>query len=321
MTVRNLGIVVFATGLIILLAFFGFRILSDSGANSSNASTPVVATVYAYASLSEELLGQDQVTWLGAGQDLHDYEPTPRDLRILEEAKLLVASGGVDEWAIDARDGAYVEALSVIDNPLESGAHDHDEDYNESEHGDEEHVEESHHEEGGEKESHGHDHGDVDPHAWTVPANLAQVGEAVLEERGQEDVNNYLPLLLELDGEYRDGLSDCTQNTVLTTHDALSYLGAEYDFELVAAGTQEGELDLGPQELAKTLETIKESGVRYLLVNPLENQDLAQTLATEAELTLLPINLLENTPAEDLTLLEALRQNLESLTTALECST
>ena len=341
MTTRNLGITSLSAGLIVLLAFLGFRTLSDSNGNS--ADTPVVATVYAYAALSEELLGEDQVTWLGEGQDLHDYEPTPQDLRILEDAELLVASGGVDEWAVEARDGGYIEAISVIENPLEGGAHDHGEhdgeDHEEGEHGDEEHSEEheegeahsdedhkgeegehsgeEHHEE--EKDSHSHDHGDIDPHAWTVPGNLVQIGAAILEERGTEDTNEYLTLLTDLDSEYRQRLSGCAQDTVLTTHDALSYLGVEYDFEIVAAGTQEGELDLGPQELAGTLETIEETDVSYILVSPLENQDLAQTLATEADLTILPINLLENTPDGGLSLEEALRQNLDSLATALEC--
>ena len=326
MTTRNLTIAGFSAGLIVLLAFFGFRTLSDSNANSTD--TPVVATVYAYAALSEELLGEDQVTWLGEGQDLHDYEPTPQDLRVLKDAKLLVASGGVDEWAVEARDGGYIEAISVIENPLESGGHDDehsDEDHEEGEaHSSEDHEgEEGEHsvedKEEKDEHSHDHDHGDIDPHAWTVPGNLAQVGAAILAERGTEDTNEYLTLLTDLDDEYRQRLSGCAQDMAITTHNALGYLGAEYDFELVAAGTQEGELDLGPQELAETLETIEETGVRYILVSPLENQDLAQTLATEADLTILPINLLENTPDGGLSLEEALRQNLDSLATALEC--
>ena len=309
LTPRNFVILGAIVGLAVLLAFFGLRSTSDS-----TAEAPVVTTVYAYAALSEELLGTDEVVLLGGTQDLHDYEPSPQDLRVLEGAELLVANGGLDEWAVEARTGVYVEALALVETIEPGGAHDEhdDEHHEEDEDHEDEHDEEK---EAGEK----HDHGDVDPHVWTVPENLVRVGEAILEQRSQADTNEYLPRLRGLEEEYVTRLSACAQDTLVTTHDALGYLGATYDFEIIAAGTQEGELELSPQELARTLEEIEVDGARYLLASPLEDDELARTLAAEADLTVLPIHLLENPPRAELSLEEALRENLESLATALEC--
>ena len=163
----------------------------------------IVTTIHPYYSLVKQIAPKaDVVKLLPTGVSPHLFDPSPRDVRNLADADLIILNGHVDEWALDLIDssGTKAQVLEVFkeisfevieadehghegeEHHDEEEHHDDDEHHDEEEHhGEEEehHDEEEHHAEEEEHhdenmaeahEGHGHHgHGNENPHIWLDP--------------------------------------------------------------------------------------------------------------------------------------------------------
>ena len=194
----------------------------------------------------------------------------------------------------------------------EHEGHGHDEDKEEhGEHGDkDEHEGHGHdedkeeHGEHGDKDEHegheGHDHGVYDPHFWFDPTRVSLAVDAIKialvnidpenKDSYETSANNYTAKLTELDVQTKDLISTipADQRKFITTHEALGYLEARYDVEVLAAiiPSITTEVTATPKQLVNVIEEIKEHEIKVLFMESESPTKAAEVIAQETGVTL-----------------------------------
>ena len=309
----------------------------------------VVATVYPLGYFAERI-GGDRVevnVLVGPGIEAHGFEPTVSDLRALGDADVIVMNGiGLEPWlngAIDAL-GNEVEAIVVEaadpSRAMEGEVHSHgeeegDHDEDEGDHGDEDADGEGDHgdEDADENGDHGDEASDLDPHMWLNPTLAAGQVERIRDafvaadpsnaEAYRQGASELVAELNALDEEIAASLGSCQHEHFVTSHAAYGYLAAQYGLEQIAVAGLSADVAPSPQRLAQVTDRVTELGLGHVLVEPVLSDRLAQTIARETGIQLLPIHAIGSvTNAE----LEAhadyfglMGDNLGSLRIALAC--
>lgn len=241
-------------------------------------------------------------TLIGADEDAHAYQGKPSDAQAVARAQLLVANGlGFDDWfgRLAHASGGQAPLLIASDgiaprNAPEYAAHDHDEhdhdehdhkhDHDEHEH---DHDEHAHH-------GHGHDHGGLDPHAWQNPLNVkryaANIAAALskLDPQGratyEANLAQYQQALDALDRDYHaffDALP-ADARTLITAHDAFSYLADAYGLKLLAPVGAAGESQPSAATVAAIIGQIRAQNVRAVFLESGIDPRLMQQIAKES---------------------------------------
>jgi zinc transport system substrate-binding protein len=318
------------TGVLLLAACGGTE---DAGAGETavqeEVSAPpldVVVGFYPYQFVAERVGGDDVVVsnLTAPGAEPHDLELSPQRVAELSAADLVLYSAGfqpaVDEAvAQQAADSSLdvlgtVEVRSYEERDLGGAAddgHGHDE---EDDHG---HGEE------------GHDHAGEDPHVWLDPTRLATVADAVAARLGEIDPDRAEAFtgraaelsaeLTALDDELRTGLSSCARTEMVTSHDAFGYLADRYGLDQVAISGLSPEDEPSPRRLAEVARYAQEQGVTTIFFEELVSPRVAESLAREVGAEAQVLSPLE-APPEDGDYLDAMRTNLQTLRTALDCA-
>lgn len=227
---------------------------------------------------------------LPAGVDPHRFEPTPQDAARLAEADLIVANGaGLEEFLDRLLESAAGDAMVIYASEgialMESVEEHHDE-------GEEAHE--------GEEE---HSHESGDPHVWMDP-NLVQVWVDNIEQAlsKQDPANNsiykenaeaYRKQLTDLDAWARQQVEQVppANRRLVTDHKSLGYFAARYGFEQVGAviPSVTSLAESSAQELAALEDAIRTQGVKAVFVGVSVNPSLAQRIAEDTGVQLVPI--------------------------------
>lgn len=242
-----------------------------------------------------------------ADVDSHDFEPSTNDLRDISESKLLIMNGlGFESWmeklANELSDRP--EILKTSENLAYLRSEDEED-----------------------------DRGKFDPHVWLDPVLAKEQVKLITSKITEIDPENafyYLEreekLLEELEKlnlAFAQGLANCSQRNVITSHAAFAYLAERYDFKQIAIQGLNPEEEPSPAKLAELSRLAKEMEVEYIFFENLLNPKLAETLAREVGAKTLIFH-----PLESLTLTEENSganyfniqyQNLKNLRTAMNC--
>ena len=195
-----------------------------------NVGTPgdgklkVVTTLFPYYDFARQLAGDvvDLSMVIPAGQDSHSFEPTPADIRLIQNADLLICNGGtMEQWvtqvlgSLDAPDLKVITMMDYVDVVQEeivegmedSGddhGHDHahhdeedgdhaDHDHDAEDHADHDHDTEDHADHDHDAEDHDHaddDHAyeiEYDEHIWTSPVNAMKITQVIADTLEEMD--------------------------------------------------------------------------------------------------------------------------------------
>jgi zinc/manganese transport system substrate-binding protein len=209
------------------------------------------------------------------GVDPHFFEPTPRDLRTISEADLLLAIGlGYESYLGKLRDavGSRVQLVSVGEGlpNLLHGRCDH------PEHG----------------EAH-HHHSDWDPH-WWHGLEQAMAAVRLLRDRFVEAdpegaagyrqrAEDYLAKMEELRRWAVLQIADLprSRRVLVVSHDSLAYFARDFHFEvLTVAGISPGDQP-GSRQLSHLIEDIRAREIPAVFVGSLENPRVLQELTRE----------------------------------------
>ena len=274
----------------------------------------VVTTFYPVYHFTDAIVGENGniTTLLGAGQDTHSYEPTPKDMAAIAEADVFVYSSEYMETWVPA----VLETLSDSDveiiNASEGIAF-----YEEEEHSDEE---EEHHEDDG------HNHA-VDPHVWLDPVYAKQMLEtisntiqAVDPEHNaiyQENTATYVKQLEALDEEFQTAFQGAENRVFVVQHAAFGYLARRYELDEVSISDLTSNQEVSPAKLAEIGNFIKENDVKIIYYQDSGNNELATTLAKETGIELRVLSAIEGITKSDqeegVDYLTMMRKNLEAL--------
>ncbi len=292
------------------------EVVRSKSVTFSGGDVPIraVATFYPLQALAQEVVGELGIvsSIVPGGVEPHDFEPTPKDIKDLYSANLVIINGaGMDPWAEKLvpdllRKGVTVKVLANEVELLQAEEHGHADE--------------------GEEEEH-------DPHFWLDPVIVSELAKSIgtaLVERFPEEkatlenqVAATITLLQALDTEYRTGLAACKLDEVVASHNAFAYLAKRYDFSVHALSGISPEEELSPRELAEVAEEVRESGIRYIFFETLVSSKLAETLAQEVGAETLVFNPIEGITDEEADRGEdyfsLMRSNLKALQKALEC--
>ena len=212
-----------------------------------NVGTPgdgklkVVTTLFPYYDFARQIAGDvvDLSMVIPAGQDSHSFEPTPADIRLIQNADLLICNGGtMEQWvtqvlgSLDAPDLKVITMMDYVDvvqeeivEGMEDSGDDHGHDHahhdeEDGDHADHDHDTEDHADHDHDMEDHDHaddDHAyeiEYDEHIWTSPVNAMKITQVIadtLEEMDPADAAvfqaneaDYLGKLKNLNQEFRD---------------------------------------------------------------------------------------------------------------------
>src|SRR6185369_2112245 len=240
-----------------------------------------------------------------AGAEPHEYEPSAQNILSSYESQIFLLNGaGVDVWAekikpeLEKR-GIKVIQMSQLLSPLSLA----DED------------------------------GSHDPHFWLDPViakeEVNAIANALIEKdrAGAKEYGERRDVTLErldtLDKDYRFGLSSCQSHTVITSHNAFSYLGKRYGFTSISISGISPEAEPSPKRLAELAQTIRDKGIHDVFFETLVSPKVSETLARETGAETLVFNPLEGLTDEEKgrgeNYFSIMEENLKNLKRALQC--
>lgn len=253
-----------------------------------SADRPVVySSIFPIQDMTSKIGGDkiQAIQLVPEGVGAHDYDPTTKDMVVLEEADLLVINGmGLEAWADDL-EASLANDLQICDSsqgiePIEGHCHCHDHEH----------------------EEHDHSHS-MDPHTWTSPVNMKIQAENIKNALVALDPDNkdyyednYQALATEfdaLDKEYRDAIGGFSSKDFIVSHEAFGYMAHEYGLNQIGIEALVPESEPSPQRMAEVIDFIKDKGVKAVYFEANARSNVAEALANETGVEVLEINTLE----------------------------
>jgi ABC-type Zn uptake system ZnuABC Zn-binding protein ZnuA len=244
----------------------------------------VLATTGIVGDVVAQIAGDkvDLQVLLPPAADPHAYQATPRDLTLVSQAHVIFINGVglelfLEDMLANAGGSAVIVSLSENITALPAEAH-----------SDEDHAEEP---------------GSLDPHVWLDPANVqmwvanCQSALAALDPMDAASfaaaADTYAAALQDLHDWIQAQVAQVPQSDrkLVADHVALAYFARQYGFEIVGAVIPSANTtaDVSAGELAALQQAILASGVRAIFVAQGSNPVVAQRLADDLGLMLVPL--------------------------------
>lgn len=283
--IPKFGIVLSVTAILLSACSSGESGESDESAKPDAVNkSSIVVTYSVIGSIVEQLVGDlaTVTVLIPDGQDPHEFEPSAKDIELLNNANIVVSNGldfeeGLEETLDNAKD-AGVKIFMV-------GDHITVREVSKDEHG---HSDEETSETTEAKED-GHDHGAYDPHLWLSPGAmlemLPQLSDALSTAIGADLSAQRTTLesaLTALDSEIKEIMSGFTCELV-SGHDEMGYFADRYGCEVIGAiipsFSTTSEASAG--ELADLKAEVETHGVLAIFTGIGTSPDVAEQLAAE----------------------------------------
>ena len=173
-----------------------------------------------------------------------------------------------------------------------------------------------------------------DPHIWLDPilakSQVMTIADHLKEsdpehaEIYHDNAISYANQLDQLDQEIRSEISSCAKDTFVPFHNAFSYFAERYDLKTLAVIQEfSPETPVTAKDIEELIHFAEDEDIQYFFTEENRNPKLAERLATELGGDILLFSPLESLSENDdpnATYFEKMRQNLDNLQIALECS-
>ncbi|OKH38328.1 ABC transporter substrate-binding protein [[Phormidium ambiguum] IAM M-71] len=247
------------------------------------------------------------------GSEIHDYQTTPNDVQAIAQADVLVKNGlGLEEFLkstienaqnpklkqIEASQGIQpLQQLSPVVKPVQKKGNGHD-----------------------------HDHPAGNPHVWLDPVLAIKQVENIRDGLIAADADNkdvyqanaaaYIQQLQALDRQFQQRLKlFSNQCTFITFHDAFPYLAKRYQLKQVAV-VEIPEDQLSPDDIQKTIATVKKYNVKALFGESGTDNKLLNSLSQDLNLTLRSLDPLEGGDKDPQYYITGMKSNLQGIEAA-----
>jgi len=249
-----------------------------SGTAMAATRMPVVASFSILGDIVSNI-GGDRVavsTLVGPDEDAHVYAPTPKDVRTLAQAKVVVVNGlGFEGWIQRLVDAAnYKGALVVASDGIQTRQ-----------------LSES-----------GHGHADnaaqhPDPHAWQDPANVIVYTRNIVAALSKADPagaafykrngDAYQRSLVELDSWAQAQFAQIpdARRSVITSHDAFEYFAAHFKLRFLAPQGVSTESEPSAKDVAMLIRQMRQEHSKAIFFENMSNPTLLQQISNEVGVT------------------------------------
>lgn len=279
----------------------------------------VIASFYPMYEFAKQV-GKDKIdvrVLIPAGVEPHDWEPTPKDMAALQEAKVFIYNGaGFEHWVDKVLTNIQNPNLLTVETTqgLELIAALEEEDH-------------AHHQihQGGTDE-------EKDPHVWVDPVYAQHQVRLICEALSTADPANrsyyeenaalYISKLEALNTEYKEAIAKARHRSFITSHAAFNYLAKRYNLQQIPISGMAPNAEPSPERLKELIGETKERQLKYVFFETLVNPKVADIVAKEAGIKTLVLNPLEGLTEDDVAAgkdyLILMRENLTNLKLALE---
>ncbi len=236
---------------------FLISLLGALGTLAASAANLKVAALHPLmADLAKQVGGErvEVFNLVGEGGNPHRFEPRPDDMKKMQSSALVLAGGKKLESYLD-RVKAALPGVTVVEvgRTIPSLTVGKDAVYSCCP---------------------AHTAGSLDPHWWQGVENMRRAARVVAQSLAEKDpdgkdtyMNHAAAYSKQLDELKRWAKSELAkvprgQRKLVTAHNAFAYFAKEFGFEVIAVAGLSKEQNTAPQDLAKTIASVKESGVR-----------------------------------------------------------
>ncbi len=245
------------------------------------------------------------------GTEVHEYQGTPANVKAIATANVLVKNGlGLEGFLTDTVKNAQNTKLVEIDaskgikaingiSPIEEIAK--------------------------AEKDHNHEHAEGNPHVWLDPVLAKQQVINIRDGLIAVDAGNkstyeanaaaYIKELESLNNEFQQTLQKTPNCTFITFHDAFPYIAKRYNLKQSAV-VEIPEDQLSPTDIQKVVNAVKKYKVKALFSEPGVDNKLFTSLSKDLNLTLRPLDSLENGETDPEYYFKAMKSNLQTLATA-----
>ena len=246
-------------------------LLSGTVAFGQREKPLVVATASIFAdmvtAIGDTLVVSESVVPIGG--DPHIYEPTPRDVRLLAKADLIVINGLTFEgWISDLiqNSGSDAPVITITEGitPITSEAHQNA----------------------------------TDPHAWMDPVNgkiyATNIRDALIEllpahqQMIQLHYEQYIRQLDSLDQYIRDRISTIEpgKRILITSHDAFHYYGNRYGLRLESLLGTSTDADVRTSDMMRISQVIREQQIPVVFAESTINPKMLEQIAQDNKISI-----------------------------------
>ncbi len=253
-----------------------------------NSSKPLIAlSSYALYDIAKNIAGESMNIFcmLPYGVDVHSFEPTPKIMASINDAKLVVYSGaGLQPWTHSFEDqkngldmSRYVKLLDASIEEEEDGHHHHESDF--------------------------------DPHYWLDIDNMI-IATNILKEKFikispenqdmyEENAREYIIKLQQIDRIYKEKLSTCKLDTIVVEHNAFSYLANKYHFNVSSISGLSPDAQPSAQVMENIMNIVKEKKINTIFFESFASDKVVKTIASDAKVEVDMLQPLENITQEE----------------------
>lgn len=283
-------------------------------------------------------IGKDKIDLnyiIPPGAEPHSYEITPKVLKDIQNADLLIKNGlGIDSFIDKVENESDLEIVVATEgiNPLSYEKEHNHKDHSDENHNQEEHDHESDHNDkvnhNNDEDNHdGHNHGEHDPHVW-LDIDLAikqceNIKNAFIkaDEKNKDyyekNYNEYVKSLNELNQKYEDNLDDIKNDTIVVSHDAYGYLCEKYDINQVSITGITPNQEPSLSKISEISNLVKENNIGYILFDGLVNPKVSKTIADECSIETKVLYSIDGVTKDDFdnggSYISLMNKNLETL--------
>ena len=319
-----------------------------AGETGSGERLRVVTTLFPYYDFTRQIAGElvDLSVVIPAGMDSHSFEPTPADIRKIQQADVVIANGGeMEQWLSQVLDSLNQDSLTVVymmdyvdvveEEVVEGMEHDHDHG-----HDHDGHEEAGDHDHEAEVCTEDHDHSlydedeslyeiEYDEHIWTSPVNAMKITEIIGETLKRKDPghaeiyetakNTYLEELKELDGEFRKIREEAVHDImVMGDKFPLRYFADEYGLRYRAAFSGcSSDTEPSAKTIAYLIDKIREENLPVVFYLELSSHRVAEIIGEETGAKPLLFHSCHNVTRREfesgVTYLQLMEQNVKNL--------
>ncbi len=274
----------------------------------NNSSPKIVTTFLPVHLFTKAVVGDtgEVDILISPGTEVHDYQATPKDVKLLAKADVLVENGlGMEEFLSGLIANAGNSNLQQIDSSKGIEV-----------------IKEEEEDEHGHHDGHGHHHEEGNPHVWLDPVLAQQQVATIRDSLIAIDPNNtdsyrtnaeaYIQQLKQLDNEFQQRLAPVKGCKFITFHDAFPYLAQRYGLQQEAI-IEIPEESITPRDIRRIQKAARRFKVKALLAEPGIEDKRIQQISNDLNLPIETIDPLESGETDPQYYFQAMRENLEAL--------
>ena len=284
------------------------------------AGTPVLTSnfpSYDFArAITKDVPNTSVEMLLKPGTEMHNYEPTPKDIIKISKSDIFIYVGGEsDEWiddlldTIDTKKVKIIKLMDLVDTVEEETVEGMESDEEEEE-----------------KE--------YDEHVWTSPINAIKIVKSLKEEiikldkdnsnLYEDNSNKYINELELIDGEIRNIVDNSSRKELIfADRFPFRYFVDEYGLKYYAAfpGCSD-QTEASSKTISFLINKVKEDNIPVILTIEFSNKKIANTISNETGAKILEFNSAHNISEEEFnngkTYIDIMKDNIVVLKEALK---